>query len=657
MPLQATSGAASYDAFGGGVPFVPTYIEDVFQTWLYTGNGSTQTITNGIDLAGKGGMTWIKSRSAATDNFVFDTNRGALNEINTNNTQAQASLANSLTAFNSNGFSLGAAAGINVNAATYASWNFRKQAKFFTFGTYTGNGTAGRQIAHDLGSVPGVVIVKVVSGSSTQDWEVYHRSLGATQFIQLSKTDAATTSSSKWNNTEPTSTAFTVGSDAGVNANGWTYAYYVFAHNAGGFGLTGTDNVISCGIFTGNTTVNLGFEPQWILLKNSGASENWYIHDTMRGWPVSGDAQVLYPNLSSAEGSTSQIYPNATGFSTLIGSGTYIYVAIRRGPMRVPTTGTSVFEPVTATSSNEVAGSLQQSDFGLFKDRALTGNWFASDRLRGFTRTYYSPTLYTNLTNAEATPTTGDTVSARNITGQLNGRIYFGGAGDPTDQPLGYSFRRAPGFFDEVCYSGSNTDNTLKPHNLGVKPEMIIVKTRSAPGSPYDNWFTWTKDITEDKYLYLNATNAEITAPNPTFGPFGTYAQMTTTGWYIQNAGLIDRAGDTYVSYLFASCPGVSKVGSYTGTAAPLQIDCGFTGGARFVLIKRTDTTGAWFVWDTARGISTGTDPYLLLNSTSAEITSNDYIDPYSAGFELPGSGTSNPVNISGGTYIFLAIA
>jgi hypothetical protein len=101
----------------------------------------------------------------------------------------------------------------------------------------------------------------------------------------------------------------------------------------------------------------------------------------------------------------------------------------------------------------------------------------------------------------------------------------------------------------------------------------------------------------------------------------------------------------------------VSKVGSYTGTAAPLQIDCGFTAGSRFVIIKRTDSTGAWFVWDSARGITSGNDPYLLLNSAGAEVTNNDYLDTYSAGFELPGSGTSNPVNISGATYIFLAIA
>ena len=110
------------------------------------------------------------------------------------------------------------------------------------------------------------------------------------------------------------------------------------------------------------------------------------------------------------------------------------------------------------------------------------------------------------------------------------------------------------------------------------------------------------------------------------------------------------------MTYLFATCPGVSKVGSYTGTATTKQIDCGFTAGARFVLIKRTDSTGNWHVWDTARGIISGNDPYLLMNDAVAEVTNTDYIDPYSAGFELSSTAPA-AINANGGTYIFLAIA
>jgi hypothetical protein len=113
--------------------------------------------------------------------------------------------------------------------------------------------------------------------------------------------------------------------------------------------------------------------------------------------------------------------------------------------------------------------------------------------------------------------------------------------------------------------------------------------------------------------------------------------------------------GYTFIAYLFASLPGVSKVGSYTGTAASLNIDCGFTGGARFVLIKRTNAAGAWYVFDTTRGIVAGNEVYMMLNDTGRDVSA-DLIAPLSSGFQLTANG-STTVNVSGGTYIYLAIA
>jgi hypothetical protein len=130
----------------------------------------------------------------------------------------------------------------------------------------------------------------------------------------------------------------------------------------------------------------------------------------------------------------------------------------------------------------------------------------------------------------------------------------------------------------------------------------------------------------------------------------------TSTVFSVGTSGDTNASGDNYVAYLFATCAGVSKVGSYTGTATTNQIACGFTGGARFVLIKRTDSTGDWYVWDTARGIIAGNDPYLLLNSTAAEVTGTDYVDTYNAGFEISSTAPA-AINANGGTFIFLAIA
>jgi hypothetical protein len=130
----------------------------------------------------------------------------------------------------------------------------------------------------------------------------------------------------------------------------------------------------------------------------------------------------------------------------------------------------------------------------------------------------------------------------------------------------------------------------------------------------------------------------------------------TSSVFTVGNEDVVNNTGWTYVAYLFATCAGVSKVGSYTGTATTQTINCGFTAGARFVLIKRTDSTGDWYVWDSARGIIAGNDPYLLLNSTAAEVTSTDYVDTASSGFQISDTAPA-AINASGGTYIFLAIA
>ena len=213
---------------------------------------------------------------------------------------------------------------------------------------------------------------------------------------------------------------------------------------------------------------------------------------------------------------------------------------------------------------------------------------------------------------------------------------------------ISWNMQRAPSFFDEVCYTGNGSTQNVS-HNLGVVPELMIVKSRSLSDS---DWWVYASALTtpQNKYLRLQSTDGESTAT----GLWGSSLPTSTT--FGLGAFAPNSSGATFVAYLFATCAGVSKVGSYTGTATTLQIDCGFTGGARFVLIKRTDSTGAWYVWDTARGIVSGNDPYLLLNSTAAEVTNTDYIDTYSAGFEISSTAPA-AINASGGTFIFLAIA
>jgi hypothetical protein len=610
-------------------------------------------------------MTWFKARDAAQNNLVYDTTRGSssgnANAIITNGNQAQQTTFFDFVTPNVNGFTVNFASGggqLTNSGINYVSWTFRKQPKFFDIVTYTGNST-NRTIAHNLGSVPGTIIVKRTN--TTGDWVVYHRSLGATKYVLLNGTGAAGTYNGYWNDTEPTDTVFSLsGTSNDVNGTGNTYVAYLFAHNAGGFGLTGTDNVISCGSYTGNDNNNgpvitLGYEPQWVMIKASSQSgNNWRMFDNMRGMDVnttgSGDA-MLNANTSSAEVYTTRLSPTATGFQITDTAGdvntsgaTYIYIAIRRGPMEVPTSGTSVYNAIARTGTG---GAATVSGVGFAPDlitsqerNSEVGEAAFQDRLRGAGRFIRSST-------SGQEQSFSDTVTAFQQNGvSLGEDATFGTVNFSGYRYINWFFKRAPGFFDVVCYTGNDTARTLT-HNLAAVPELMIVKARSSTG----NWSVYTAPNAATNVMYLNTTNAS-------FGASGYWNNTAPTAsvFTVGNTGDVNNSGTTFVAYLFATCAGVSKVGSYTGTGTTLQIDCGFTGGARFVMIKRTDSTGGWHVWDSARGIIAGNDPYLLLNSTAAEVTNTDYVDTYSAGFEISSTAPA-AINASGGSFIFLAIA
>ena len=635
----------------------PPYIEDVFSTYLYTGTGTTQSIINAVDLSTYGGLVWIKDRTNAYNNLLFDTQLGRRKKLTSNNTAAASASGVDQISFNSNGFSLLGGSGFsqNDNGDNYVSWTFRKQPKFFDIVTYTGTGSA-TTIAHSLASTPGCIIVKRTD--TTSNWQVYHSGIIYPSWsMQLNLTAAQSSAPTVWNSTDPTSSVFSVGTDASVNASGGTYVAYLFASNAGGFGATGTDNVITCGVLTPSasapTFVNLGYEPQFILYKYTGDTNNWRIYDSMRGLSVSGTDltypgidKVLYPNLANAENFDQIIAPRATGFDYASGDANkFIYIAIRRGPMKTPTVGTSVFYPLTRTGNagtDIITGVGFAPDLVFSQGTASTfgTSFIEEDRLRGTQRD-----LYTGAADAETAAVGNDGVLQFGNNGITLG--YSGGGNlkwNHTIAYINYFFGRAPGFFDEVCYTGTGTGTTVT-HNLGVTPELMIIKNRSNAA----NWAVWQKDISPSTaILFLNNTATKST---------GYVGSVTATSFAFLSPNVITSAsGDNYVAYLFASVAGVSKVGSYTGNGTTQTIDCGFTGGARFVLIRRTDATGDWYVYDTARGMTVLTDPYLLMNSTAAESATLGSVTTVTTGFAL-NAAILAAINTSAATYIFLAIA
>lgn len=655
MPIQQTNGNAAYDSYGGGVAAVPNYIEEVFSAYTYTGNGSTQTINNGIDLSTKGGLVWLKRRiNAGYDHELYDTARGVTNYLQTDNNFSQGTSVNGLSAFNANGFTLANTRGnTNESGIDYVSWTFRKQPKFFDIVTYTGTGSA-RTITHALASTPGCIIVKRTD--TTGDWQVYHSGLTSAAYaVQLNLTNAQASDSTIWNATAPTSAVFSVGTNATVNASGGTYVAYIFASNAGGFGLTGTDNVITCGSFTtdgaARADVNLGWEPQFVLQKASTATQGWYLTDSSRGATAEGGQMAqLFPNTSGAESSgTGGAHPTATGFVStgLQVSQTFIYIAIRRGPMRVPTDGTKVYSAIAITGNDTVRVVSTvgfQPDLIYNKARTTSyGNRF-TDRLRGA-----GLALQPDTTSAEVdnTGTSGVVSFSSSMTG-----FTIGTANPYNASPETYiydCFKRAPGFLDEVCYTGTGANATIS-HNLGIAPEFMIIKGRNL----VSNWICYQATLGAGFRIGLSGNGTPTTDTDVWQN---TIPSANNFYLGVANGGtIVNNSGSTYVAYLFASCPGVSKVGSYTGNGTTQTIDCGFTGGARFILIKRTDSTGDWYTYDTVRGMTTLTDPYLLLNSSAAETATLGSVTTVATGFAV-NAAILAAINTNAATYIFLAIA
>ena len=283
-------------------------------TKLYIGNGSTNNIT-GVGF--QPDMTWLKMTSNTDNHTLFDVVRGVTKRIFPNLTQAEGTEATSLTAFNTDGFTLGADGLANGNTEDFASWNWKagtavsgntggsgsyktytgsvNTTSGFSIIKYTGNGTLGHTIPHHLGVAPSMMIIKITAGD-TSDWYVYHKSLGNTGILFLSTANAASNSNAYWNSTTPTSSAFTVGDQTGNNSNNNTFISYNFAE-VPGFSKMGS--------YVGNgnadgTFVYTGFKPAFVMFKMTSEAQNWGIYDNKRvGY--NEVKNVLFPNLSNAE--------------------------------------------------------------------------------------------------------------------------------------------------------------------------------------------------------------------------------------------------------------------------------------------------------------------------------------------------------------------
>jgi len=423
------------------------------------------------------------------------------------------------------------------------------------------------------------------------------------------------------------------------------------------FGESGKESIIKCGKITtdgtSGATLNLPWEPQWFLFKRSNGNSNWTLLDSIRGWTTDGTVANIYANLNSAEsagGGYEELKSRTIKFQGYGNGYDFVWMAIRRpdGYVGKPVEiATSVFGLTSGAGSSARPAFVPNFpvDFHVLRKKAESGqSWQSSSRLMG------ARTLHLNAKQEEAAH--GDYVW----------EDVIGVAKDFDSSYTGWSWKRHAGF-DVVTYVGTGIQGRDVPHNLGVAPEMMWVKNRTRTAGGGADWNVYVSGIT---HLSVYGSDPDSFGNNPVAFELNTtdkagfsgsgywdHTHPTSTHFRVGDTYTTNQSGEEMIAFLFSSVSNISKVGNYTGTGSSgLSITCGFS--PRFIIIKRATVDDDWVLYDTLRGLGSGNDAQLKINSTGAE-TSDDKIDPTSTGFDIV--TTNAMLNNSGDRYIFYAHA
>ena len=606
-----------------------TYLDDVFSTSLYTGQGSTtQTITNSIDLSGKGGMVWTKGRSTSKDHMIIDTVRGANKRIFSNENSAENTASSYIQAFNNNGYSVGSDDNLNGNNVTFASFSFRKAPGFFDIVSYSGNDTTNRQISHNLGANVGMVMVKNLG--STDDWAVWCKDIPAQGYLRLNTNDVIVEHNSLWGSSPArTSTYFTVGTAGLTNASGNDYIAYVFAGaDPVGYGsVSMTSNSVGA---TGNRVKTdrhsdfaFGSDPFTIeCWFKSGGTTNTYntllttrtSHSNNDGsgwsWLLDGDNINLY-----AGGSTGWVFTNEDIDAT---DGNWHHVAVVREG--TGTNQTKLYHNGTLKQSATVSGSFTNDILGI-GDTTTTQHepfWGHISNVR----TVKNQALYTSNFTPSTTPLTltsqGATagkvgivgcndVAIEKFTKSSGGLFAYGNAAgsavSPFTAPADYNASRIFGENKDQdiikCGQYTGSGSTGFEVNVGFEPQWVMLKNTSASNNWYilDSMRGWVASSLNDQFLCGDLAQAES---NYDFG------SLTPRGFKLSGSNAANNADGNNYSYIairrqdaFAGKPASAgtdvfamDVGNSSSTIP--CFDSGFP--VDLALLRQPTTAGSWYV-------------------------------------------------------------
>ena len=671
------------------------YADDLISADLYEGTQNSITITNGLDLSSEGGWVFRVPRNVSGTNYGWtssDTNNGVQKRFwPIPGTNALATQSDSITAFNTDGYTFGGNQYENKSGDKHVGHSFRKAPGFFDVITYTGSSDSSQLLTHNLGSRPGAVMIKSNSGS---DFAMWHREANGSNydgyfyFDKINSQNAAAFGATA-------SDIRVYSSDFGIdaNANGTVYTAFLFAHDDESFGENSNESIVYCGHFEKSGSgasvhkVTLPWEPGIVYAKctdqSSGEQSYWYILDHMRGFSVYHHANI-HTNAHSGSNLRNEEnknyigwYPQSDGFvldTSNNGSyqnmvGTTAFIAFRRPGHRPPTSAADVFKVHKQSTGSSSPGLIDYGfcpDLVLFKKYNSNSNnnlpiWV--DKLRGQEHRLDSTSTskqYEDSGSLEFDRQTGISIDS-DASNLYSGSFSY----------RHYAWKRAAKFFDIVVWDGNSSGTINIPHNLQVSPEMVITKMIDYnSGYGGDQWYVYHKNLgtdtggSSDNYnsvLGLNKTDAQTSSSGA--GIFGS--APTATNLPFDNPGYDSLAvtGSTnakYVAYLFASLDGVSKVGYYTGMPSPTAylVTLGFT--PKFVMIKAADRTGDWVVFDSERGLTVGgtSAEAVALNNTDNETQTGltDNIRATSNGFVVVTNANSD-VNEDGKKYIYYAVA
>jgi len=563
-----------YAGFGGGAGALSAkssavstkYVDEVFSTVPYIGDGTnSHKITNGIPLSTTGGFIWGKERGNSGSHYQFDTVRGLDKRLKSNDNSAQET-DTFYSSVDSDGYTIEKTTSVNISGNTYVSWTWAIKEGLMDIVTWTGNATGGRQLAHNLGSVPGMVIVKETGG--TQDWTVYHRASGPEYKLKLNSMNAQGSTSS-WNSVVPTSTYIELGSNSAVNGSGQEYVAYIFA---GGESTAATARSV---VFDGNDYLSLAASDDFHL--TGDFTLEWWCKRTSTGTSPEGIFEIGNYNTSGGVliytyQSKLWVYQDGTdndfGATALPPVNQWCHYAI----VRSGSTNTIYLNGVAKgnfTNSNDWGSSTNKtfrvaSNYGtnfignISNVRLVKGTAVYTSSFRPSTEplTSITNTVLLCCNNSSTTgKTTGGTITAN---------------GDPTastdspfDDTAAFKFGADENKNITKCGSYIGNGSATGPEvYLGWEPQFIILKQSSASGNQW-RMYDSMRGITtgNDAELYPSSNGEE--------DPDNEFLELTPTGFKLKTSdSAVNGNTATYIYYCVRRPDAIVGKPATTGTSA-----------------------------------------------------------------------------------------